>query len=164
MNISTREKNIWIELAITCAVSLYYLYSSFVLSGWSEIASYEMGIVVRNVFVISVVASIVLYSLKTQRKKMRETLPSKPSSGLHCLTVFCAIAVAAILTSEGIVLFGKTSLINGPVAIPDSGCTDVIRTDKAGLPTVLLPQRLARWQKRVLLKTISNSCALKITR
>ena len=29
MDISAREKNIWIELAITALVSLYYFYSSF---------------------------------------------------------------------------------------------------------------------------------------
>ena len=123
MNISTREKNIWIELAITSAVSIYYFFSSFALSGWTEIASYEMGIVVRNVIVISVVASTVLYSLfarenpeeKDERDRAIEARAN--ALGYYCLTVFCAISVAAILTSEGIILFGKTSLINGPVAM-----------------------------------------------
>ena len=123
MKISTREKNIWIELAITSAVSIYYFFSGFALSGWTEIASYEMGIVVRNVIVISMVASIVLYSLfareNPEEKDERDlAIEARANAlGYYCLTVFCAIAVAAILTSEGIVLFGKTSLINGPVAM-----------------------------------------------
>jgi len=36
MDISAREKNIWIELAITGVVSVYYFYNNFRLSGWDR--------------------------------------------------------------------------------------------------------------------------------
>lgn len=48
MNISAREKHIWIEFTITLVVSLYYFYSSYKLSGWTQIASYDRGILVKH--------------------------------------------------------------------------------------------------------------------
>jgi len=123
MDISIREKNIWIEFTITAAVSLYYFYSSYRLSGWTQVTSYEMGILVRNVIILSVVASIILYALfareTPEQKDERDLVIELKGNafGYYALTILCSLLIGAIMLSEGIVLLGKTSHINGPVAM-----------------------------------------------
>ena len=123
MDISAREKSIWIEFIITGAVSLYFFYSSYMLSGWTQIASYEMGGVVTNVIILSIVASIILYGLfgreKPEDKDERDlAIESKGNAcGYFALTILCGLLVAFIMLSEGRVLLGEASTINGPVAM-----------------------------------------------
>ena len=123
MDISAREKNIWIELAITGAVSVYYFYNSFRLSGWTEIASYEMGLLVRDVIILSIVASIALYALfarenPEQKDERDRAIESRGNAfAYYSLTVLCCLLIGTIMLSEGIVVLGKTSAINGPVAM-----------------------------------------------
>lgn len=123
MDISAREKSIWIEFIITGAVSLYYFYASYMLSGWAQIASYEMGVVVTNVIILSIVASIILYGLfgreKPEDKDERDlAIESKGNAcGYFALTILCGLLVAFIMLSEGRVLLGEASTINGPVAM-----------------------------------------------
>jgi hypothetical protein len=123
MDISAREKSIWIELIITGVVSLYFFYSSYMLSGWTQIASYEMGVVVTNVIILSIVASIILYGLfdrETPEEKDERDLAIESrgnACGYYTLTILCSILIAIVMLSEGKVLLGKTSVINGPVAM-----------------------------------------------
>jgi len=123
MDISAREKSIWIEFIITGAVSLYFFYSSYMLSGWTQIASYEMGGVVTNVIILSIVASIILYGLfsrETPEEKDERDLAIESrgnACGYFALTILCGLFVAFIIWSEGRVLLGKASTINGPVAM-----------------------------------------------
>jgi hypothetical protein len=123
MDISAREKSIWIEFIITGTVSAYYFFASYMLSGWAQIASYEMGIVVRNVIIFSMIASIILYGLfgrETPEDKDERDLAieSKGNAcGYFALTILCGLLVAFIMLSEGRVLLGKASAINGPVAM-----------------------------------------------
>ncbi|MDG1819857.1 MAG: hypothetical protein P8H31_08490 [Porticoccaceae bacterium] len=123
MDISAREKNIWIELAITGVVSVYYFYNSFRLSGWTEIASYEMGLLVRDVIILSIVASIALYALfarenPEQKDERDSAIESRGNAfAYYSLTVLCCLLIGTIMLSEGIFLLGKTSAINGPVVM-----------------------------------------------
>ncbi len=130
MDISAREKNIWIEFTITAAVSVYYFYSSYRLSGWTQIASYEMGILVRNVIILSIVASIILYALfareTPEQKDERDlAIESKGNAlGYYSLTILCSLLIGAIMLSEGILLIaesgtliGETSSLNSAVAM-----------------------------------------------
>jgi hypothetical protein len=123
MDISAREKSIWIEFIITGTVSAYYFFASYMLSGWAQIASYEMGIVVRNVIIFSMIASIILYGLfgrETPEDKDERDLAieSKGNAcGYFALTILCGLLVAFIMLSEGRVLLGKAIAINGPVAM-----------------------------------------------
>jgi hypothetical protein len=123
MDISAREKSIWIEFIITGTVSAYYFFASYMLSGWAQIASYEMGIVVRNVIIFSMIASIILYGLfgrETPEDKDERDLAieSKGNAcGYFALTILCGLLVAFIMLSEGRVLLGRASVINGPVAM-----------------------------------------------
>ncbi|MGB0449521.1 MAG: hypothetical protein ACPGF6_02940 [Porticoccaceae bacterium] len=119
MDISAREKNIWIEFTITAVVSLYYFYSSYRLSGWTEIASYEMGILVMNVIILSVVASIILYALfareNPEQKDERDlAIESRGNAlGYYSLTILCSILIGIIMLSEGILLIGETGSLTG---------------------------------------------------
>jgi hypothetical protein len=123
MNISAREKSIWIEFTITGAVSIYFFFSSYMLSGWAQIASYEMGIVVRNVIILSIIASIILYGLfgrETPEDKDERDLAIESrgnACGYFALTILCGLLVAFIMLSEGRVLLGRATVINGPVAM-----------------------------------------------
>ena len=125
-----REKHLWIELTITAMVSLYYFYSSYRLSGWTEIASYEMGILVRNVIILSVVASIILYALfarenPEQRDERDLAIESRGNAlGYYSLTLLCCVLIGTIMLSEGILAIGETdtftsqaSSINSAVAM-----------------------------------------------
>jgi hypothetical protein len=119
MDISAREKNIWIELTITAVVSIYYFYSSYRLSGWTQIASYEMGILVKNVIILSVVASIILYALfsrdNPEQKDERDlAIESKGNAlGYYSITILCSILIGSILLSEGIIIIGETGTLTG---------------------------------------------------
>lgn len=122
MDISAREKSIWIEFIITGTVSAYYFFASYMLSGWAQIASYEMGIVVTNAIILSIVASIILYGLFAREapedKDERDLIiESKGNAcGYYSLTILCAIFVGLIMLDEG-ELLGKASAINSPVAM-----------------------------------------------
>jgi magnesium-transporting ATPase (P-type) len=93
------------------------------LSGWAQIASYEMGIVVRNVIILSIIASIILYGLfgrETPEDKDERDLAieSKGNAcGYFALTILCGLLVAFIMLSEGRFLLGRATVINGPVAM-----------------------------------------------
>jgi len=123
MDISAREKSIWIEFIITGTVSAYYFFASYMLSGWAQIASYEMGLVVTNAIILSIVASIILYGLFAREapedKDERDlTIESKGNAcGYYALAILCGLFVAFIMLSEGRVLSGKAITINGPVAM-----------------------------------------------
>jgi uncharacterized protein YacL len=123
MDISAREKSIWIEFIITGAVSSYYFFSSYLLSGWTQIASYEMRLVVTNAIILSIVASIILYGLFAREapedKDERDLIiESKGNAcGYYALTILCGLLVAFIMLSEGGVLLGEASAINSPVAM-----------------------------------------------
>ncbi len=119
MDISAREKNIWIEFTITALVSLYYFYSSYQLSGWTQVANYEMSILVRNVIILSVVISIILYALfarETPEQKDERDLAIESrgnASGYYSLTILCSILIGIIMLSEGILLFAESGTLIG---------------------------------------------------
>ena len=123
MDISAREKSIWIEFIITGVVSLYFFYSSYMLSGWTQIASYEMGIVTTNVIILSIVASIILYGLfarETPEEKDERDLAIESrgnACGYYALTILCSILIAIVMLSEGRFFLDKSIAINGPVAM-----------------------------------------------
>ncbi len=117
MNISAREKNTWIEFTIPAVVSLYYFYSSYRLSGWTQIVSYDMGVLVWNVIVLSVVASIilfVLFSLENPEQKDERDLAIESRGnalGYYSLTLLCCILIGTIMLSEGILSIGETATL-----------------------------------------------------
>jgi hypothetical protein len=117
MNISAREKNIWIEFTITAVVSLYYFYSSYRLSGWTQIVGYDMGILVMNVIVLSVVASIILSVLfsreNPEQKDERDlVIESRGNAlGYYFLTLLCCTLIGTIMLSEGILSIGETATL-----------------------------------------------------
>ena len=123
MHISTREKHIFIELLISALVSAYYFYSSYQLSGWSQIVGPEMGALVAKVIVISILASIFLYAIFS-----RDTLEDRDERDMainakahafayYSLVALCCCLVGLVMFNEGLGLMGNNIQISGPVAM-----------------------------------------------
>jgi|CoawatStandDraft_6_1074263.scaffolds.fasta_scaffold00315_3 hypothetical protein len=123
MHISTREKHIFIELLISVLVSAYYFYSSYQLSGWSQIVGPEIGALIVKVIVISILASIVLYAIFS-----RATLEDRDERDLainakahafayYSLVGLCCCLVGLVVFNEGLGLMGNNIQISAPVAM-----------------------------------------------
>lgn len=117
MQLSAREKNLWIELFISISISLYYFISSYQLNNWTNLAGSEMAALVRNLFVMAIVTSIVLYSVFSREteeyRDERDVLIEARGNtcAYYCLSGICILLV-------GYVFFKGTStanlLISGP--------------------------------------------------
>lgn len=123
MYFSTREKHILIELLVSILVSAYYFYSSYQLSGWSQVVGSEMGALISKVIVIAIVASIVLYSIFS-----RSTLEDKDERDLainakahafayYSLAGLCCCLVGLVMFNESLGLVSENAQIGGPVAM-----------------------------------------------
>ena len=119
MDISAREKNIWLELLITIGISVYYFFKTYQLNGWSEVASVEMGLVVRNVIFIAIVATVILYTLFSRQPEEDEDERDKliKAKGnvcaYYCLTLCCVFLVGHIFINEISMLPSRLPEVDG---------------------------------------------------
>ncbi len=126
MDISTREKNIWIELSLNIVVSAYYFISVYNLSGWTEISGEEIGRIIGNVIVFAILGTIILHILfirgtKEENKDERDkAIEAKGNAfAYYVLVVLCFFLIGHIMLNEGIKdIFPRREIpVTGPLII-----------------------------------------------
>lgn len=118
MDISNREKEIWIELIVTLLVTVYYFNSAFNNGGISDMMNPELGKVVINVIIFSIFATIGLtlfFNIKDDENKDERdtTIEAKANSyAYYSLCLLCIGIIAQVMISERIGYFKSSYLLN----------------------------------------------------
>ncbi|MDG1709497.1 MAG: hypothetical protein P8H03_12090 [Emcibacteraceae bacterium] len=63
MDLSDREKSIWIELIVSITVSIYYFSHVIGIDGFMDITNIAFGKVIINSILFSIVAAILLAAI-----------------------------------------------------------------------------------------------------
>ena len=112
MNMSVREKTIWVELILDMAIAIYYFTSVYQLSGWNEITGEEIGSVIRNSIIFAIGGSILLHLIfirnsKIEDKDERDYIIDARANAVGYYTLFalCCILVGHIMIGEGLEYF-----------------------------------------------------------
>tara|TARA_R110002096_G_scaffold416576_2_gene619236 strand:- start:49464 stop:49919 length:456 start_codon:yes stop_codon:yes gene_type:complete len=122
MDLSNREKEIWIELVVSMAVAIYYFTNAYNAGALFNIVNAELGKVVVNAIILSITSTIVLSIVfkqkSTEAKDERDiAIESKANSySYYGLCVFITIIIGHIMISEGIGYFDNET----PVSLDSS--------------------------------------------
>jgi len=115
MDLSNREKEIWIELVVSVVVAIYYFTNAYKAGGLIDIVNAELGKVVVNAILISIASTIILSIVFNKRnleaKDERDiAIESKANSyAYYGLCVFITIIIGHIMISEGIGYFDNAN-------------------------------------------------------
>lgn len=118
MDISNREKEIWIELVISLLVAIYYFKHALSTGGFSDMMTPELGRVVINAILFSIIATIVLtifFNIKDNVKKDERdyAIDAKANSyAYYSLCIFCMGIISQTLISERIGYFANSQILN----------------------------------------------------
>ena len=107
MDVSNREKSIWIELFVSIGVAIYYFANVFSAGGFNDIISAEVGKVIINAILISIAASIILSIIfkqkdpeaKDERDKAIEARAN--AYAYYALTFLIVSIIIHIMINEG---------------------------------------------------------------
>ncbi|MBT5187334.1 MAG: hypothetical protein HOM01_11035 [Kordiimonadaceae bacterium] len=108
MEYSYREKTIWIDLLVTTFVSIYYFTHVYILNSWNELGGTDMGRVISNVIIISIIASIVLHfsfnNNKEEKKDERDLIIEAKGNAYGYYTLYTAsvLIIGHIMFNEGV--------------------------------------------------------------
>lgn len=111
MDLSNREKEIWIELIVSVAVAVYYFKAAYIAGGFTDIANAALGKVVLNAILLTIAStitlSIVFNKKDNEAKDERDVvIESKANSyAYYGLCIFIAIIIGQIMISAGIGYF-----------------------------------------------------------
>ncbi|MCC3861126.1 hypothetical protein [Pseudemcibacter aquimaris] len=114
MDLSNREKEIWIELIVSIAVAIYYFTHAFNLGGFNNLTDPGLGKVVVNAILISIASTIILNIVfakkNTEAKDERDiAIEAKANSfAYYSLCVFCTLIIGQVMITEGIGYFSQT--------------------------------------------------------
>ena len=118
MDMSNREKEIWIELVISLLVAIYYFKHAFSNGGFSDMFNPELGKVVINAILFSIFATIALtifFNIKDDVKK-EERASAIASNNKSCayyrLGLHCVGIIVQTFISEKVGYFSDTHLLN----------------------------------------------------
>ncbi|GEM_PF-599699 len=118
MDISNREKEIWIELVISLLVAIYYFKHAFSNGGFSDMFNPELGKVVINAILFSIFATIALtifFNTKDDVKKDERYYAIDAKANSCAYYSFCLLCVGIIVQtfiSEKVGYFSDAHLLN----------------------------------------------------
>ncbi|MDG1995641.1 MAG: hypothetical protein P8J14_04035 [Emcibacteraceae bacterium] len=117
MQISEREKSLWIELIISLAVSVYYFSHVIEVDGFMDVTNVAFGKIITNTILFSITASIILsifFRHKDNEKKDERDISIKTRGSVfaeYTLKGILILMIGHIMINEGIGYFTSDNVV-----------------------------------------------------
>ncbi len=111
MDLSNREKEIWIELIVSVAVAVYYFKAAYIAGGFTDLANVALGKVVLNAILLTIASTIILsivFKKKDNEVKDERDIAIEAKANSYAyygLCIFISIIIAQIMIDAGIGYF-----------------------------------------------------------
>ncbi|MCP5380772.1 MAG: hypothetical protein H6912_00250 [Kordiimonadaceae bacterium] len=111
MDLSNREKEIWIELIVSVAVAIYYFKAAYIAGGFNDIANAALAKVAVNAILMSIISTIILgflFNKKNNEAKDERDIAIEARANSYAyygLCIFISIIIAQIMIDAGIGYF-----------------------------------------------------------
>lgn len=111
MDLSNREKEIWIELIVSISVAAYYFQAAYIAGGFTDIANAALGKVVVNAILISIASTVILsivFNKKDNEAKDERDIAIEAKANSYAyygLCILLSIIIGQIMIDAGIGYF-----------------------------------------------------------